>query len=497
MSVVSSLLVRSSGGRATAAARNAITSNPQRLLSANNGSIFLRNQQRNITAAAANGASATNFEQSQQKINHSWQAMAVAAAAATGLGLLGVESQAACEEASASEGGNAETPPSADTKNTEKTPEELEKEEAQRWVIGPDDPFYTVPEGDEPTDCQMCLTFRQGPCRIDWKRFELCVKNNDPSPAAKADKDDSDEKDDNDNKDNDDTNKDDEAAAKKSSEEGATACMKYAMPFYTCSHKHVNTYLILGNEQTEKTVIKPLMETYNSEKAQSRRLCWTATSAASIQMNWENWEGFVGALYDIGGFLPTKFKLDKTKFASAAEALKATWDDKDGNQHLMMSDDGVPYLISIQADVPKQHDPNDDTMKLMMTFALDQNGNLLGDARNKDLDDKKDEDSESSSSGADDSDAMPSLEAAEASSSTVDLQIQLVPGVTEKFTVYGLYIPKDGDFLDDGILLESKPYDLDKISINAVKKAKAAAKQSSEAAAAGGDESAKTETAKE
>ena len=247
---------------------------------------------------------------------------------------------------------------------------------------------------------------------------------------------------------------------------------------------------MLGNEQTGKSVMKPLLESYNSEEAQSRRLCWPTSSA--IKVNWDNWDGFVKALYDVGGYIPTRFSLDKTGFSSAAEALKAMWDDKDGNQYLMMTDEGVPYLISVQADIPKQNDNISDDTILFMAFALDQNGNLIGDARNKDFDEKKEKDSESSTHTS--SETPTEMGAAAASavtpSTTVDLQIQLVPGVTETFTVYGLYVPKDGDFLDDGILFESKPYSLERMTKKATKKAKKLAKQKSSKGAA--DKNAKT-----
>ena len=338
-----------------------------------------------------------------------------------------------------------------------------DEEEDARWVIGPDDPYYTIPEQDEPTDCQMCLTFRQGPCRLDWKRFELCVKDQDPPTKTEDAKDG--------------TGESSQDATPKNADEGSTACMKYAMPFYTCSHKHVNTYLILGNEQTEKAVIKPLLESYLTEEAQSRRLCYNPNAKdddnATIHIQWQNWEGFVAALYDVGGHVPTKFDLEKTGFASAAEALKATWKDEGGQQYLMMNDEGVPYLISVTADVPKDQpqskDKKDDNgpnnNKLMMTFALDQNGNLIGDARNKELDDETEKDGSESVEPRMDASAAPVT-------TTVELHVQLVPGVTKEFTIYSLYVPKDGDFLEDGILVESKPYVIDEVTQTATQKTK-------------------------
>lgn len=289
-------------------------------------------------------------------------------------------------------------------------------------TIGPDDPYYHISDEDEPTDCSMCLTFRQGPCRVDWKRFELCVKDKSPPKDG----------------------------SEPEQPEDPTACMKYAMPFYYCSSKRVNTYLLVGNDQTQQTVIEPLMESYNSEKAQSRRVCYAKDA---IALDWSYWEAFVAALHKLGGSVPTKFDLEKTKLKSAADALRATWKDKDDNPYLMLNEEGEPFLISVNATVPKN---GGDDKTLFMTFALDQNGNLMGDARNKD-----DEEEEGGKK-----------EEEKPTSQQVDLQMQIAPGISKEFTIYGLYIPKDGDFLEEGVLYQSKPFKIEEITENAVEKAK-------------------------
>jgi len=343
------------------------------------------------------------------------------------------------------------------------------KNDDQQYEIGPDDPYYNIPEKDEPTDCSMCLTFRQGPCRLEWKRFELCVK--DKEDAKKAQQPQKDEQ----GGDGDDAT----AAAAESpppelTSDDQTACMKYAMPFYMCSSKYVNTYMLLSSDQTNKIVIQPLLDNYSTEEAKaSRRLCL----ASQPSMDWSNWETFVETLVSVGGKVPTRFKLSKTGFESPVEALKATWKDPKGNQYLMMNEEGEPFLITTTARIPKRiaasssssDDDKDSGDALFMTFALDQRGNLLGDARYSEEQDQKHETDDQN-----DTETAPT-----APSSDVELVIQIVPGVTEKFTIYCLYVPKDGDFLEEGTLYESKPYSIQSVTKKTTKRARKLAKQKS------------------
>lgn len=352
-------------------------------------------------------------------------------AGAMGVGLSSSSSIAACEE--------EETPPPL------RTAAQQQQEMDEKYTIEPDDPYYNIPEEDEPTDCSMCLTFRQGPCRVDWKRFELCVKEKSPPKKEEGD----------DGSNNGSLEEQDDLPKK---EEDPTACMKYAMPFYLCSSNHVNSYLLIGNDQTQKTVIEPMMETFHAEEAQSRRLCY---SKDALELDWVHWETFVSKLHELGGHVPTKFALEKTGFKSAVEALKATWADNkengENNQYLMMDEQGEPYLLTVFAQIPKDQ-PGNNGAKLFMTFALDQHGNLLGDARNQqdeESEEKKEEENEEK----------------DLRDTHVRLQVQVLPGVTEKFTIYGLYVPKEGDFLEEGILFESKSYTFDKANEKAIQKA--------------------------
>ena len=380
----------------------------------------------NATASALVATSAT-ANHYQQDAGNFWKSSVAAASMLLGVAALGLVQQSQqttfCEE-------KPQLPEKSEENNDGRTSKNEDNSNSNQYEIGPDDPYYEVPEEDEPTDCQMCLTFRQGPCRTEWKRFEMCAKDKNPSLKEEKKEGDSNTEADADKKEKEEEDKE---------ESDALACMKYAMPFYECSSKYVNTYILLGNEQTFQKVIYPLHDAFSSDEAKSRRLCW----AKNPTIDWKQWEYFVSKVEEIGGGIPTKFRLENTGFNSPAEALKASW-NKDGPQYLMMDNENEPYLISVSAQVPKKQG---DDQTLLMTYALDQHGNLIGDKRYDEEDETKE--AEEKAKEGKDAKLFPN----------VDMNIQLLPGVTESITIYGLYVPSnEADFLTEGKLYESKPY---------------------------------------
>eukprot|EP00522_Entomoneis_paludosa_P011309 CAMPEP_0172447828 /NCGR_PEP_ID=MMETSP1065-20121228/7020_1 /TAXON_ID=265537 /ORGANISM="Amphiprora paludosa, Strain CCMP125" /LENGTH=398 /DNA_ID=CAMNT_0013199199 /DNA_START=24 /DNA_END=1220 /DNA_ORIENTATION=- len=81
-----------------------------------------------------------------------------------------------------------------------------------------EDPYANLPEEDEPTECSMCNTFRQGPCRTPWRKLERCFKDHEDQ------------------------------------EGGATKCMKYFLPHQECLMKYANMYLLVGNEMKQELI---------------------------------------------------------------------------------------------------------------------------------------------------------------------------------------------------------------------------------------------------
>ena len=69
-----------------------------------------------------------------------------------------------------------------------------------------DDPYANLPEEDEPTECSMCNTFRQGPCGPYWRKVERCFKDHEGE------------------------------------ENGSQKCMRYFMPHQHCLMNYTNLY---------------------------------------------------------------------------------------------------------------------------------------------------------------------------------------------------------------------------------------------------------------
>ena len=97
---------------------------------------------------------------------------------------------------------------------TDAQSEKENKEEAEEE----EDPYENLPEEDEPTDCSMCNTFRQGPCRPYWRKLERCFKDNEKV------------------------------------KDGAVRCVRYFSPHQNCLMQYMNLYLLVGHEMKQEMV---------------------------------------------------------------------------------------------------------------------------------------------------------------------------------------------------------------------------------------------------
>eukprot|EP00527_Entomoneis_sp_CCMP2396_P006522 CAMPEP_0198141072 /NCGR_PEP_ID=MMETSP1443-20131203/4140_1 /TAXON_ID=186043 /ORGANISM="Entomoneis sp., Strain CCMP2396" /LENGTH=453 /DNA_ID=CAMNT_0043803687 /DNA_START=188 /DNA_END=1549 /DNA_ORIENTATION=+ len=100
--------------------------------------------------------------------------------------------------------------------------DKVEKAEEEAVVDGgkaeKEDPYENLPEEDEPTDCSMCNTFRQGPCRTPWRKLERCFKDHEDE------------------------------------ENGAVKCVDYFMPHQECLMNYTNLYMLVGNEMKQELI---------------------------------------------------------------------------------------------------------------------------------------------------------------------------------------------------------------------------------------------------
>eukprot|EP00977_Amphora_coffeiformis_P020591 scaffold8374_cov175-Amphora_coffeaeformis.AAC.30 len=121
----------------------------------------------------------------------------------------------------------ASLPVVADATHNAATTQNDQREDKEEDDKGEEDPYANLPEEDEPTECSMCNTFRQGPCRPYWRKLERCFKDHEGE------------------------------------ENGAQKCMRYFMPHQKCLMNYTNLYNLvrLTNlqeyiDETEETLPK-------------------------------------------------------------------------------------------------------------------------------------------------------------------------------------------------------------------------------------------------
>lgn len=192
----------------------------------------------------------------------------------------------------------------------------------QTKVMDEEDPYANLPEEDEETDCTICKTFRQGPCRLSWRKLERCFKDNEGSEAA------------------------------------ASACTQYFMGHQECLSGFTNLYQLISLELKQELIDE-------TEKAvlEKERLCWSREASDSF-IDWSQWRSFCK---DMGkSFRESLAEAVKAPIVESNSAPVPLWKKVLPNEE--------PLLVATVAKIPTQQDG----MLLKFAYAVDQNGLALG-----------------------------------------------------------------------------------------------------------------------
>jgi hypothetical protein len=127
------------------------------------------------------------------------------------------------------------------------------------------DPYDNLPEEDEPTNCVICLINRQGPCRVHWRKFERCMKDNSKDENAS-------EENDND-------------SSSPSSSSLGEKCDVYMLPWIRCIQEFRNKYTLISNSFFQKELI----EDVESHISDDERVLLDNIDPASIVILNEDW----------------------------------------------------------------------------------------------------------------------------------------------------------------------------------------------------------------
>ncbi|CAJ1960177.1 unnamed protein product [Cylindrotheca closterium] len=355
--------------------------------------------------AEAISITSTGFQGSEhQSIHSNWFALSAAmtaAAAASAASTATFTSQ--CE---------SEPPPTIEaTAKTENNDDEQEEEV---------DPYDNLPVEDEPTNCSICLTYRQGPCRPYWRKVEACTKDNE----LKKD----DDKESDDDKKSSESNEEEE-------EEADPPCLKYMLPWIDCASGFRNLYNLIELDTNYTIGIADL------EKDASKNLCWAASSTPSV--DWSAWAAYREENPD--------WKLPVTENSESPENA-SLWKTLDQSKD--------PVLVEVVATVNLMEDEG----ILECAYAQDQGGHVIGfqygTKPSEAFDtEKKEEGEEEAKQGP-----------------TATLKIRILPERTQTVTIAASYtqppseeqkeskdLKKDSSF--HSFIFKSKPIVLDQVEL--------------------------------
>lgn len=182
-----------------------------------------------------------------------------------------------------------------------------------------EDPYENLPEEDEETDCSMCNTFRQGPCRPYWRKLERCFKDNEGE------------------------------------ENGAVKCMRYFKPHQQCLMGYSNLYQLVSLEMKqdlvqdlELSISKDELRKWNPKIDWSTLLEFTKETGLSYKETVQSRDIVTAEL------LPLWKRLPENK---------------------------EPVLLTLTSHLPKYNPETG--MILKVAYAVDQDGFVLGLTYNK------------------------------------------------------------------------------------------------------------------
>lgn len=298
-----------------------------------------------------------------------------------------------------------------------------------------DDPYANLPEEDEPTDCSMCNTFRQGPCRPQWRKLEHCLKDSENKEGGAAEH-----------------------------------CMRYFTPHQTCLMEYMNLYLLIGHEMKQEIVQDAELA---FSKPEERR------SIAMPDIDWSVLFSFLAEPEQ----LQKQQKLETISSSSSSSSKKkkkgATKDD--AQTEIMplwkrFPENTEPLLLNLEVALPDIDETTNFILKV--AYVLDQDGKVLGFSYNDHYGDlfqesKQQQQQEEGKAGetTKGNDGGSKEEVKESSTKKYDpfvkVNFVLLPGITKTIQLKAYYSenPVTADpskELLDGVLCETSPVGLPK-----------------------------------
>lgn len=181
----------------------------------------------------------------------------------------------------------------------------------------PQFPMYdNVPDEDVDTDCFLCRTHRQGPCRTQWRNFEYCAKDH-------------------------------------PEEEGATKCSIYVQSFQECWMKHLNLYLLIAMTLNQERV-QELEEKFTQPEQRAQDL--------ETHFQWQEWNSL----------------LEQDGFLDSCQQVKDVFEEFENTTAIWKVYESLneePFVVNVFCQVPTRRQ---DGRLLRVIYAVDQENRTIG-----------------------------------------------------------------------------------------------------------------------
>jgi hypothetical protein len=255
------------------------------------------------------------------------------------------------------------------------------------------DPYANLPKEDEPTECSMCNTFRQGPCRPFWRKLEHCMKDNEEI------------------------------------EGGIKNCMRYFYPHQECLLKYINLYDLIRLTNLQEHI----EETEASLPNHQRQDMKTVPS-----IDWGQWDEFQK---DAG------IRFTQGLASAAVTKQSPLWKRFPTNTE--------PVVLTFSTSIPRADE--DSGLLLRFAYVVDQDGMVLGVESNelyRKLKDQAEGREEIQGKGDNSGSLKEKEETEEPPGPNLQLSFLVIPCITHKIQIKALYA-KDpttipANVMDDG-----------------------------------------------
>jgi hypothetical protein len=312
------------------------------------------------------------------------------------------------------------------------------------------DLYENLPETDEPTDCSVCRTYRQGPCRTPWRKFDYCTKDHEDD-----------------------------------SKESVQKCSPYLLDHMACVGEYSTLYQLISLDGKQEYITDMIQSTETSE-----RRCWPCSESNPniVQLDWGKWPDFVAEYGLKYTQVVTGPYNNENKEEQQPSSLWKLFSDglryvcvAAGYSNIQVEEqqqplplwkrfpDGLnPITIEATVSIPRTPASTNDDKNFILrdVWVADQDGMLLGFDRSTQYRDVMDQIYQQKNPDADDDEVHSTDKEEVVYDEKVTCTFHIIPGCTKEVTIYGVYsenplLALPSKEMLDVLLYSSSPYSVE------------------------------------